>query len=158
MLKDNLRKARENANMTKAELARNLGIPYSTYDSYETGHRTPKPDQLPVIAKALEVDVQFLLIGKQFSIPRSENHEDDLQEDAKIFSATWALYRAYGFTYRHEGDLWVITDRDGHETSFNRHNHQAYATAVTSELEKYALYLHYNEVQKMLAAQEEREE
>ena len=64
MLKDNLRKARLTAGLSKAEVARRLKMGYTTYDGYETGRRTPKPDSLPEIANVLGVDVNVLLYGK----------------------------------------------------------------------------------------------
>lgn len=61
MISDRLKMARIKANMTKADMARKLGMAYSTYDGYETGYREPKFETLQKIASALEIDVTELL-------------------------------------------------------------------------------------------------
>lgn len=60
MILNRLKEARIKANMTKADMARKLGVAYSTYDGYETGYREPKLETLQKIADALGVPV-FLL-------------------------------------------------------------------------------------------------
>lgn len=60
-LKDTLKEAREDAHLSKAEVARRLHIPYTTYNGYETGYREPRMDTLGDIARTLNVSIGFLL-------------------------------------------------------------------------------------------------
>ena len=62
-LKDRIALARKQASLSKAEVARRLGIPYSTYDSYERGHREPRLNVLQRIADVLGADGYFLATG-----------------------------------------------------------------------------------------------
>lgn len=61
MILNRLKEARIKANMTKADMARKLGVAYSTYDGYETGYREPKLETLQKIADALGCTVDYLL-------------------------------------------------------------------------------------------------
>lgn len=58
---EKIRIARINARMTKADVARKMGIAYSTYDGYEKGYRTPKIEVLRNIADALKVSLADIL-------------------------------------------------------------------------------------------------
>lgn len=64
MLHDNMKVARVGAGLKKTEVAQRLNIPYTTYNGYETGKRSPDPNFLPNIAEALGVSVNFLLYGR----------------------------------------------------------------------------------------------
>lgn len=57
MLSDWLKEMRIKSGLSKAEVARLLNIPYSTYDGYETGYREPKLDQLILITNVLKADL-----------------------------------------------------------------------------------------------------
>lgn len=59
--KENLRRLRERAGLTQAELARRAGVPFRSYQNWETGSREPRLQVLPPLAKALEVTVNDLL-------------------------------------------------------------------------------------------------
>ena len=65
MISDKLKEARIKSNMTKAYMARKLGVAYSTYDGYETGYREPKIETLQKIAGALDVPISQLLSTEQ---------------------------------------------------------------------------------------------
>lgn len=65
MISDKLKEARIKSNMTKADMARKLGVAYSTYDGYETGYREPKVETLQKIAGALDVPISQLLSTEQ---------------------------------------------------------------------------------------------
>ncbi len=64
---ENLKHYREKVNLSKAELARLLGLKYSTYNNYEVGSSEPKIDMLIKIADLLNVSLDELL-GRE--IPR----------------------------------------------------------------------------------------
>ena len=53
MISEKIKTARINAKMTKADVAKKMGVAYSTYDGYERGYRTPKIETLQRIADAL---------------------------------------------------------------------------------------------------------
>lgn len=61
MLSDNIKAARIASNFSKADMARKLGIPYTTYNSYERNEAEPNYKTLQKIASALEIDVTELL-------------------------------------------------------------------------------------------------
>lgn len=80
MISDKLKEVRIKSNMTKADMARKLGVAYSTYDGYETGYREPKIETLKNIASALNVPVGELIDW------------DKIESDIKDFagSGEWA--------------------------------------------------------------------
>lgn len=57
----NLKKYREKTDLSKAELARLLGLKYNTYNNYEMGTGEPKLDTLVKIADILNVSLDDLL-------------------------------------------------------------------------------------------------
>lgn len=52
-----LKKIRETANVTQAQLAKSLGLKQSSVAMWETGKSVPKTTDLPKIAKILNVTV-----------------------------------------------------------------------------------------------------
>lgn len=56
-----IRKIRKMRGLTQKALASKAGIPEITIQCYELETRHPKPEQLSKIAKALDVDIAFLL-------------------------------------------------------------------------------------------------
>lgn len=61
MFKENLKRARVESGLNKAQMAKELEIPYTTYDSYERGKSTPKIETIGAIASALNVPINYLL-------------------------------------------------------------------------------------------------
>lgn len=61
MLSDNIKAARIASNFSKADMAKKLGMAYSTYGGYEAGYREPKFETLQKIASALNIPVTDLL-------------------------------------------------------------------------------------------------
>lgn len=57
---ERLIKYRKMRNKTKAEMARKLNIPYTTYQNYENG-REPKIETIQSMAEVLEIPTNFLL-------------------------------------------------------------------------------------------------
>ena len=53
---EKIKVARKKANMTQAQLAEKLGIPYQSIGQWERDIRKPKKDTLESIAKALNID------------------------------------------------------------------------------------------------------
>ena len=58
-----LKRERENKGYSKAELARKLNIPYTTYQNYENG-REPKIEVIKDISKALNIDPSVFIWTK----------------------------------------------------------------------------------------------
>lgn len=58
-----IRIARKSANMTQAELAQKLDIPFQSISQWERDARNPKLETLQRIADALQVPLVFLLDG-----------------------------------------------------------------------------------------------
>lgn len=58
-----LKRIREEFNMSKADMARELGIPYTTYNGYEEGLREPKFQTIEQIAKRFGYNSFDLLLA-----------------------------------------------------------------------------------------------
>ena len=54
----NIKSIRKSQGVTQVYVAKELGIPYQTYNNYENGKRTPQPDVLLAIAKVLNVSIE----------------------------------------------------------------------------------------------------
>ena len=89
MISDRLKEARIKSNMTKADMARKLGVAYSTYDGYETGYREPKYETLLKIASALEVSIADLLDVKPAHAV--DPNETDAEREKRIGMREGAL-------------------------------------------------------------------
>lgn len=61
MISERLRLLRRELNISKRELVSQLPLNYSTYANYESGFREPNSDVLQMLAKHLDVSVDFLL-------------------------------------------------------------------------------------------------
>lgn len=60
MIADNLRYLRKKKGVTQTEVARALGVPFSTYNAYETGQNVPKDPMKQKIAEYYSRSVQFI--------------------------------------------------------------------------------------------------
>lgn len=72
---------RESQNLSKAETARRLDIPVSTYSNYEYGNREPDFETLNRIAKHYHVTVDYLLGN---DTPKADSHPYDLADDEPL--------------------------------------------------------------------------
>jgi transcriptional regulator with XRE-family HTH domain len=81
-LPDRLRKARELAGYSQAELATVTGISRQSINSYETGRTTPRKPQLLVWATACHVEYEWLTGGP----PGERETEAQLRALADAFS------------------------------------------------------------------------
>lgn len=61
MIPERLKLLRERKNLTKTELAKQLGMPYTTYVNYETGTREPGSDFLIKIAQFYKVSIDYIM-------------------------------------------------------------------------------------------------
>ncbi|MEU5143715.1 XRE family transcriptional regulator [Streptomyces sp. NPDC021139] len=59
-----LTQARRLAGLTKKDVAENIGVTPAAVGQYETGVSRPRPDLLPLLAKVLDVPVEFFLAGR----------------------------------------------------------------------------------------------
>lgn len=81
--KENLRKYRENLNLSQKEFAEKLDINATTYRNYENSSREPDYDTLIKIANALDVSIDTLL-GVNSNI-KASNNNGILNQYAPIF-------------------------------------------------------------------------
>jgi transcriptional regulator with XRE-family HTH domain len=58
-----IRKAREYANISQAELARRIGISKTAMNAIEGGHTDPRASRIVAIAQVLGVSTDALLLG-----------------------------------------------------------------------------------------------
>ncbi|WP_129408047.1 LexA family protein [Marinitoga lauensis] len=61
MLKDRLKRLRQELGLTQEELAKKLNITRKSISAYETGRATPSPEMLKVIAEFFNVTTDYLL-------------------------------------------------------------------------------------------------
>ncbi|MEN2424363.1 XRE family transcriptional regulator [Streptomyces rimosus] len=59
-----LTQARRLAGLTKKDVAEHIGVTPAAVGQYETGVSRPRPDLLPLLAKTLDVSVEFFLAGR----------------------------------------------------------------------------------------------
>lgn len=87
LFKENLRKFRENANLTQKAFANQLGINVTTYRNYENSNREPDFDTLLLICRNLNISIDKLLglsESKQNSTPNTVTN--DLMKLCKLYS------------------------------------------------------------------------
>ena len=58
-----IRKVREQANISQAELARRIGISKNAMNAIEAGHTDPRASRIVAIAQVLGVNTDTLLLG-----------------------------------------------------------------------------------------------
>lgn len=75
----NLKYLREQRNMTKSAVAKELGFSRQVYGNYENGRRTPDANTLKHIAAYFNVSVDYLL-GGQDVIPENKKIPKDLKK------------------------------------------------------------------------------
>lgn len=80
---------RNNMNLNKAETARRLEIPYTTYISYEKGEREPNSEMLIKLAKFFNVSVDYL-IGRISAYP-----EPNITDDIVVFPVLGSIAAGY---------------------------------------------------------------
>ncbi len=71
-----LQRARVAANLSKAALSNALSIPISDYSAYESGKTTPTPHLLYLIAKELNVPLDWLSCTTEYIDPMTKEHFD----------------------------------------------------------------------------------
>ena len=77
MLKENLKRVRVESGLNKTQVAKELGIPYTTYDSYERGRSLPKIETIRAIASVLNVPTNYLLGNEPFDNMEAINNNEE---------------------------------------------------------------------------------
>ena len=65
-----IRKAREHADISQAELARRIGISKNAMNAIEAGTTDPRASRIVAIAQELGVSTDALLLGKSVTVQR----------------------------------------------------------------------------------------
>lgn len=74
MISKNIEAARVAAGLSKAEVARELNIPYTTYNSYERGEAEPKLETLVNIAGILKI-TPAALVSTEYAKKSAQNQK-----------------------------------------------------------------------------------
>ena len=74
MISKNIEAARVAAGLSKAEMARELNIPYTTYNSYERGEAEPKLETLVNIAGILKI-TPAALVSTEYAKKSAQNQK-----------------------------------------------------------------------------------
>jgi transcriptional regulator with XRE-family HTH domain len=69
--KENLRRLREQAGLTQTQMAAKAGVPFRSYQNWETGSREPRIAALSTLAEALGVSVDMLIAASAGSDKRT---------------------------------------------------------------------------------------
>ena len=69
---ENIKKLREEQGITQVHVAKKLEIPYQTYNNYENGKRTPRPELLLAISKVLNVPIEKFFEEKIYESKNSK--------------------------------------------------------------------------------------
>lgn len=72
-----LKELREKSGYNKKEVAEKLGMPYTTYNNYETDAREPGSDTLRKISQLYSVSIDYLLENEE--IHTIAAHHDSLE-------------------------------------------------------------------------------
>ena len=75
-------KARKIKNISQYDIAKKLGITRGAYSHYEGGRALPTADTLIKLAEILDVSVDYLLTGKEYS--NNTNFTTEQMEVAKL--------------------------------------------------------------------------
>ena len=73
MFKDRLRETRKKTGLSQRQFAKKIGLGSDLYNKYEQGVSRPSPENLVIIANALDCTTDYLLGRKD--TPSSENEE-----------------------------------------------------------------------------------
>jgi transcriptional regulator with XRE-family HTH domain len=67
-----LKQAREKAGLTQEQLAEKTGLPVGSIRNWEQGHRVPRLNVVPVLARAVGIPVEKLLVAMVDEPPRGK--------------------------------------------------------------------------------------
>ncbi len=73
MISERLKNIRIKQGFNKTEFAKDIGIPYTTYNNYETGQREPSSDFLKIISNKYNVSIDYIM-GIKDDYEISKNH------------------------------------------------------------------------------------
>ena len=83
---DNIRNSRKSKNMTQKELAKRLGVSHNTISDWESGKHKPDIDNIMLLCKVLEVDVNYMFGWKQkYTANNVRNKLRDSLKENNIF-------------------------------------------------------------------------
>lgn len=78
---DNIRNSRKSKNMTQKELAKRLGVSHNTISDWESGKHKPDIDNIMLLCKVLEVDVNYMFGWKNTANNIKNKLRDSLKEN-----------------------------------------------------------------------------
>lgn len=77
----NIRNSRKSKNMTQKELAKRLGVSHNTISDWESGKHKPDIDNIMLLCKVLEVDVNYMFGWKNTANNIKNKLRDSLKEN-----------------------------------------------------------------------------
>ncbi|OOM16726.1 helix-turn-helix domain-containing protein [Clostridium saccharobutylicum] len=93
---DNIKSLRKEKRISQKDMAAILKIPYSTYSNYENNNREPSAEMLNKIAKALNVNLAYLL-GIQNHLKNASTLHRCLPDDNESISKIASIIKLCGF-------------------------------------------------------------
>lgn len=93
---DNIKALRKEKRISQKDMAAILKIPYSTYSNYENNNREPSAEILNRIAKALNVDLSYLL-GMSSELKKSPKTHRCIPDDNETLGAIENIIKLCSF-------------------------------------------------------------
>lgn len=80
MISEKLKEIREKHSLNKREMSRRLGIPYTTYNNYETGDREPGSTFLIKFSQEFGVSIDYIMENQPTKMIMEYKKEDTLSD------------------------------------------------------------------------------
>ncbi len=106
MLSDSIKQARKLSGLSKAEVARRLNIPYTTYNNYEIGFSEPKFDMLQRIADVLHCSLAVLITFDTSNYPNEFKGVINFNE--YLYSQGYEVVLEDGAIFEEDGNAFLI--------------------------------------------------
>lgn len=99
---ENLKRCRQQKNLSQKEIAKLIGVAPSTYSLYESGKREPDVEKLKLISKVLCVSADYLLFGVEHNNIANKEFELfdklDVEDKAEIRGEMKQMLKADKYT------------------------------------------------------------
>lgn len=95
MFTEKIKDLRLSKGLNKRQMSELLGMPYTTYNNYETGTREPNSDVLKKISRAFGVSVDYLIDNSDFKHGHLEFLSPEITDDIVTFPVVGSIAAGY---------------------------------------------------------------
>lgn len=120
---ERLSNSRKKSNLTQEQLASLLNVSRQTISKWESNEFYPETDKLLSVSKILEVSLDYLLLGKEESVNKTQNLIYIESEDCNVVSAVYKfVIRDIAFSKEAKGvPVCILLGVDKHQFLFGDH-------------------------------------